>query len=118
MAFLAEKLPESRICLCNDLTKTHERFYRGSAEEVLLELEGNPNAEDWSCDGEIVRKAKEDAEEAVPPSAPRAALIDAMIAGAETLRDAIEAVLESGNTPFKKNELKEAAIAIKSLFEE
>ena len=44
-AFLAEKLPEARICLCNDLTKTHERFYRGSPQEVLSELEANPNAE-------------------------------------------------------------------------
>ena len=119
MAFLAEKLPESRICLCNDLTKTHERFYRGSAEEVLAELEANPNAEKGEFTLIIeTPEAKEEETKDALPSSPHAALIDAMIAGAETLRDAIEAVLEAGNTPFKKNELKEAAIAIKSMFEE
>ena len=119
MAFLAEKLPEARVCLCNDLTKTHERFYRGSAKEVLDELEVNPNAEkgEFTLIVEAPEK-KEDATDALPPSSPHAALIDAMIGGAETLRDAIEAVLAEGNSPFKKNELKEAAIAIKSLFEE
>lgn len=118
MAFLAEKLPESRICLCNDLTKTHERFYRGSAEEVLAELEANPNAEKGEFTLIIeTPEAKEEETKDALPSSPHAALIDAMIAGAETLRDAIEAVLEAGNTPFKKNELKEAAIAIKSMFE-
>ncbi len=117
MSFLAEKLPEARICLCNDLTKTHERFYRGSAEEVLAELEANPNAEKGEFTLIIeTPEAKEEAETALP-SSPHAALIDAMMAGAETLRDAIDAVLADGNTPFKKNELKEAAIAIKSLFE-
>ena len=118
MAFLAEKLPEARICLCNDLTKTHERFYRGTAEEVLSELMANPNAEKGEFTLIIeTPEAKEETEEAKLPSSPHAALIDAMIGGAETLRDAIEAVLADGNSPFKKNELKEAAIAIKSLFE-
>ncbi|MBE6712382.1 MAG: 16S rRNA (cytidine(1402)-2'-O)-methyltransferase [Ruminococcaceae bacterium] len=119
MAFLAEKLPEARVCLCNDLTKTHERFYRGSAKEVLDELEVNPNAEkgEFTLIVEAPEK-KEDATDALPPTSPHAALIDAMIGGAETLRDAIEAVLAEGNSPFKKNELKEAAIAIKSLFKE
>ncbi len=119
MAFLAEKFPEARICLCNDLTKTHERFYRGSAEEVLAELEANPNAEkgEFTLIIETPEIQKKEAE-STPPSSPHAALIDAMIAGAETLRDAIEAVLADGKTSFKKNELKEAAIAIKALFEE
>jgi len=117
MAFLAEKLPSARICLCNDLTKTHERFYRGTAEEVLAELEGNPNAEKGEFTLIVETPEVERAVEEAPPSSPHAALIDAMIGGAETLRDAIEAVLANGNTPFKKNELKEAAIAIKGLFE-
>lgn len=117
-AFLAEKIPEARICLCNDLTKTHERFYRGTPAEVQAELEANPNAEkgEFTLIIEMPEK-KEEASEASLPSSPHAALIDAMMGGAETLRDAIDAVLAEGNTKFKKNELKEAAIAIKALFE-
>lgn len=61
--------------------------------------------------------AKEEGAKALLPSSPHAALIDAMVAGAKTLRDAIDAVLADGNSPFKKNELKEAAITIKNLFE-
>jgi len=82
-------------------------------------LEVNPNAEkgEFTLIVEAPEK-KEDATDALPPTSPHAALIDAMIGGAETLRDAIEAVLAEGNSPFKKNELKEAAIAIKSLFKE
>lgn len=117
-AFLAEKIPEARICLCNDLTKTHERFYRGTPAEVLAELEANPNAEkgEFTLIVEMPEK-KEETSESSLPSSPHAALIDAMMGGAETLRDAIDAVLAEGNTKFKKNELKEAAIAIKALFE-
>ncbi len=118
MAFLAEKLPDARICLCNDLTKTHERFYRGAAQEVLGELEANPNAEKGEFTLIIeMPEAKEIEAEVTIPSSPHAALIDAMFGGAQTLRDAIEQVLADEKTPFKKNELKEAAIAIKSLFE-
>ena len=118
MAFLAAALPDARICLCNDLTKTHERFYRGSPQQVLAELEENPNAEkgEFTLIIEVPEK-KEEAEETALPSSPHAALIDAMMAGARTLRDAVDAVLEEGKTNFKKNELKEAAIAIKALFE-
>lgn len=118
MDFLAEKLPEARICLCNDLTKTHERFYRGTSAEVLAELGDNPNAEkgEFTLIVEMPEK-KEEPETTALPSSPHAALIDAMVAGAETLRDAIETVLQDDACPFKKNELKEAAITVKSLFE-
>lgn len=116
-AFLAEKIPDAAICLCNDLTKTHERFYRGTPAEVLSELEANPNAEKGEFTLIIEMPPKKEEKAAPAPSSPHAALIDEMIAGAETLRDAIEAVLAKENTPFKKNDLKEAAIRIKELFE-
>lgn len=117
MSFLTEKIPDAKICLCNDLTKTHERFYRGTTGEVLKELEANPNAEKGEFTLIVEMPVIEKKEEEKTPSSPYGALIDEMIEGAPSLRDAIEAVLEKGNTPFKKNELKEAAIKIKNLFE-
>ncbi|MBR5295391.1 MAG: 16S rRNA (cytidine(1402)-2'-O)-methyltransferase [Clostridia bacterium] len=117
IAFLVEKIPAAQLCLCNDLTKTHERFYRGTPSEVLSELEQNPNAEKGEFTLIIEMPVIEEKEEEKAPSSPYGALIDEMIEGAPSLRDAIEAVLEKGNTPFKKNELKEAAIKIKNLFE-
>ena len=117
MAFLNEKLPEAQICLCNDLTKTHERFYRGTPQEVLNELEANPNAEkgEFTLIIEVPVIAEEKEENALPHS-PEAALVEEMLAGSPTLRDAIDSLLQK-DTPFKKNDLKGAAIRLKNLFE-
>lgn len=117
MAFLSEKLADARICLCNDLTKTHERFYRGTPQEVLAELEANPNAEKGEFTLIIeVPPITEEKEEAALPHSPEAALVEEMLAGAPTLRDAIDSLLQK-DTPFKKNDLKGAAIRLKNLFE-
>lgn len=118
MAYLAEKVPEAAICLCNDLTKTHERFYRGSPPEVLAELEANPNGEKGEFTLIVEMPVAEKKEEAAVPQSPEAALVEEMLAGAPTLRDAMAAVLEKDNTPFKKNELKGACIRLKNLFQE
>ncbi len=118
ITFLSEKIPEAKICLCNDLTKTHERFYRGTPLEVLSELEANPNAEKGEFTLIVEMPVMEEKEEEKTPSSPYGALIDEMVDGAPSLRDAIDAVLKKENTPFKKNELKEAAIKIKELFSE
>ncbi len=117
-AYLAEKLPEARICLCNDLTKTHERFYRGSPSQVLSELEANPNAEkgEFTLIVEMPVQEEKKEEKALPHS-PEAALVEEMIGGAPSLRDAVEALVLRGDSPFKKNDLKAAAIRLKELFQ-
>ena len=117
MAFLAEKMPNAAICLCNDLTKTHERFYRGTPSRVLSELEANPNAEKGEFTLIVETPPVEKKEEKALPHSPEAALVEEMLAGAPTLRDAMEAILAK-DTPFKKNELKNAAIRLKNLFAE
>ena len=117
VAFLAEALPEASLCLCNDLTKTHERFYRGSAEKVLAELESNPNAEkgEFTLILEMpLPKTPTEKTEAFP-SSPESALLEELLEGAPTLRDAVEAILKK-DTPFKKNDLKAASIRLKNLF--
>ena len=119
VAFLAEKIPEAALCLCNDLTKTHERFYRGTPSEVLTELENNPNAEKGEftlmIEMPLVEK-KEDAEEKGKPLSAESALVEEMLLGAPTLRDAMEQILAKEDNEFKKNELKSAAIRLKELF--
>ena len=69
VGYLAEKFPEARLCLCNDLTKTHERFYRGNTAEVAAELNANPNAEkgEFTLILEMPPKKKDQDEEAAPP---------------------------------------------------
>ncbi|MDR2530821.1 MAG: hypothetical protein LBC65_04705, partial [Oscillospiraceae bacterium] len=44
VAAMADNIPDSRLCLCNDLTKPHERIYRGAPAAVLTALRSNPNA--------------------------------------------------------------------------
>ena len=117
IGFLAEKLPQASLCLCNDLTKTHERFYRGCPADVLAELNANPNAEkgEFTLIIEVpAAEAKE--EEPSLPHSPEAALVEEMLNGAPTLRDAMTALLEK-DSPFKKNDLKAASIRLKNLFQ-
>ncbi len=118
MAYLAEKLPEASVCLCNDLTKTHERFYRGSPAEVLQELEENPNAEKGEFTLILEVPVAPIQKDAPPPSSPEAALVEEMLSGAENMRDAMERILAKENAPFRKNDLKGAAIRLKNLFRE
>ncbi len=115
MDFLAQKLPNAAVCLCNDLTKTHERFYRGTPSEVLAELEANPNAEkgEFTLILEVAQANKK--EEAALPLSPEAALVEEMLGGAPTLRDAIDSLIAK-EAPFKKNDLKAASIRLKNLF--
>ena len=42
LEMLAEVLPEREICLARELTKLHEEFLRGTAQEVLRQLQARP----------------------------------------------------------------------------
>ncbi|MBR2615687.1 MAG: 16S rRNA (cytidine(1402)-2'-O)-methyltransferase [Clostridia bacterium] len=119
MEFLKEKLPEAAVCLCNDLTKTHERFYRGTPENVLEELLANPNAQkgEFTLIVEMPVCDREPEEEnSLSLQSPEAALAEEMAKGAETPRDAMERLLARDDCPFKKNDLKAAAIHLKQMF--
>jgi len=117
VSFLAEKVPCAKLCLCNDLTKTHERFYRGNPGQVLAELEENPNAEkgEFTLILELEETKKESEEKSAPLSC-EAALVEAMLDGCPTLRDAMDRLLSQEPPRYKKNELKSAAIRLKELF--
>ena len=42
LTIISQNFPESMLCVVNDMTKLHEKIYRGSASEVLEELSLNP----------------------------------------------------------------------------
>ena len=111
--FVSEALP-CRLCLANDLTKMHERFYRGAPAEVYEELSANPNAEK----GEFTLVVEMDPAAFVkeaPPQTAESALCDAMIRHSCSAKEAIGILLRQ-NAPFRKNELKEAALKLKNCF--
>ena len=104
-----------RMCLCNDLTKVHEMTFRGSPEEVrdLLLEKGNYDKGEYvaliEIDDEYVFNKKEHTVSA------EAMIVDKMVSGEISLKEAVSAVLEDPNNSYSKNELKSAAINLKKV---
>lgn len=104
-----------RMCLCNDLTKVHEMTFRGSPEEVrdLLLEKGNYDKGEYvaliEIDDEYVFNKKEHTVSA------EAMIVDKMVSGEISLKEAVSAVLEDPNNSYSKNELKSATINLKNI---
>lgn len=114
--FLIEAGARCRLCLCNDLSKLHERSYRGTPEDVKAQLldKGSWDKGEYA----LVLEIDEDyrftkAEHTVTAEA---MLVDAMLQREVTLKDAVAAVLADENNSYSKNELKAAALKLKRLF--
>lgn len=106
-----------RMCLCNDMTKLHEMSFRGTPVEVKDQLlaKGNYDKGEYAVIIEVEdRYIFNKVEHTVSAEA---MLVDAMVAGAESTKDAIAAVLADENNSYSKNELKAAALRLKKLFE-
>ena len=115
--FLIEAGAGCRLCLCNDLSKLHERSYRGRPAEVKEQLleKGSWDKGEYA----LVLEVNEDyrftkAEHTVTAEA---MLVDAMLQRDLTLKDAVAAVLADENNSYSKNELKAASLRLKKLFE-
>ena len=107
-----------RMCLCNDLTKLHEMSFRGTPQEVKEQLlaKGNYDKGEYA----VVIEIDEDyifnkTEHTVSAEA---MLVDAMVAGNVTPKEAVAAVLADENNSYSKNELKAAALRLKKMFAE
>lgn len=107
-----------RMCLCNDLTKLHEMSFRGTPKEVKEQLlaKGNYDKGEYA----VVIEINEDyvfnkTEHTVSAEA---MLVDAMVAGNITPKEAVAAVLADENNSYSKNELKSAALRLKKMFAE
>ena len=115
MELIAGALPNARIALCNDLTKTFERIYRGTPSEVLDELKANPNAEKgeyaFAMYVEAVKKAED--EDALSLEA---MLTDACVKKGCTLKDAIAFLSADKTVKASKKELYQASLNLKELF--
>ena len=113
MEILSNIIPESDICLCNDLTKKFEKKYRGTPSEVHAELLANPNHEKGEYALVIQLNEElfnEDVEEKISPEA---MLIDVMIKQECSLKEAMK-ILQSGDA-YSRNELYKASLNIKNL---
>lgn len=109
---------DCRMCLCNDMTKLHEMHFRGTPAEVKEQLlaKGSYDKGEYA----IIIEIGEDyvfnkVEHTVSAEA---MIVDAMIAGNVSAKEAIGAVLADENNSYSKNELKAAALRLKKLFGE
>ena len=116
--FFIEAGAKCRMCLCNDMTKLHEMSFRGTPEEVKQQLlaKGSYDKGEYA----VVVEIDEDyifnkVEHTVSAEA---MLVDAMVSGGVSAKEAVSAVLVDENNSYSKNELKAAALRLKKLFGE
>jgi 16S rRNA (cytidine1402-2'-O)-methyltransferase len=117
MQVLADTLPDSRVCLCNDLTKKFERLYRGAPAGVLEELRGNPNANkgEYTLVVDFSNTGEGAAATCAPPSiSAEALLVDHIATRGGTLKEAVSVVAAQGIYP--KKALYAASLKLKDMF--
>lgn len=116
--FFIDADADCRMCLCNDMTKLHEMHFRGTPAEVKEQLlaKGSYDKGEYA----IIIEIGEDyvfnkVEHTVSAEA---MIVDAMVAGNVSAKEAVSAVLADENNSYSKNELKAAALRLKKLFGE
>ncbi|MCL2089094.1 MAG: 16S rRNA (cytidine(1402)-2'-O)-methyltransferase [Oscillospiraceae bacterium] len=111
LAEFAERFPDGEICLCNDISKLHERIYRGRPQEVLEEIRSNPNSQKGEYTIVIQTKPESEEQTDTEPQSLEAALIDYAIKNGVSIKKAVQALHEQQKIP--KKELYSAAVNLK-----
>jgi len=115
MAIFAEETPGAGICLCNDMTKMHERIYRGAPGSVLDELQNNPSAEkgEYTLVADL-GKAPETA--AGERQSCEAMLVDHVVKHGGSVKDAVSALAALHKGSIAKRDFYAASLNLKALF--
>lgn len=116
--FFVEAEADVRMCLCNDMTKLHEMSFRGTPAQVREQLlqKGNYDKGEYAVVVEIAEEYVFNKVEHTVSA--EAMLVDAMVSGGVSGKEAVAAVLADPNNSYSKNELKAAALNLKRLFGE
>lgn len=114
--FFIESEAKVRLCLCNDMTKLHEMSFRGTPAEVKEQLlaKGNYDKGEYAIVLEVMPEYVFNKVEHTVSA--EAMLVDAMVSGNLSGKEAVTAVLADENNSYSKNELKAAALRLKKLF--
>jgi 16S rRNA (cytidine1402-2'-O)-methyltransferase len=116
LRLLVEELPDSELCLCNDLTKFYEKIYRGVPQCVLDEVSSNPSSEKGEYTLVIHTKTKPyialinnttDSNESM--------IIDHIVKNGGSIKDAIHALQEKYKGSISKKEFYVAALSLKEI---
>nr|MBP3258802.1 16S rRNA (cytidine(1402)-2'-O)-methyltransferase [Bacilli bacterium] len=111
LEIINEKLENPEVCLCNDLTKIHQRIYRGKTIDVLNELNGNPNSEK----GEyvLIIKYKSDTIKGNVALSNEALLVNTMVENNCSMKEAINICKDAYK--INKNDLYDASLNVKKI---
>ena len=108
-----ETLPESRLCVCCDLTKRYEKIYRGGCREVLSALSANPNVEkgEYCVVFDLSRLPP------LPEERPRMPAEARLLMGLLEEKELDEAAGEALGEGYSRNEIYRARLKIREMFE-
>ena len=108
-----EVMPESRLCVCCDLTKRYEKMYRGECREVLSALSANPNVEkgEYCVVFDLSRLSP------LPEERPRMPAEARLLMGLLEEKELDEAADEALGEGYSRNEVYRARLKIKEMFE-
>ncbi len=108
---LEESVPDSTVCVCNDLTKKFERVYRGTPSEVQRELSENEKSELGEYAVVLnIKKGEVKKEEGVIVSL-EARLFDKVLGGLD-VKSAVKALQSEG---VSRNEAYQAGLKVKEM---
>jgi 16S rRNA (cytidine1402-2'-O)-methyltransferase len=115
LGVLSDELPDSELCLCNDLTKMYEKIYRGAPKDVLDEIIHNPAA--GKGEYTLVLQNKTQPETASSDTAPslESMLVDYMVQNGGSMKDAVQAMQEKHRGKISKKEFYAAMLNLKKL---
>lgn len=110
---LITSFPNSEVYIASDLTKIHERGFFGKIEEVYELIKNDPNIEK----GEyvIVLRKEEKKEIHEEDNSLESLIVNTIIKNNCSIKEAIDIICEK-NKKIKKNDLKEASIRLKKIF--
>ncbi len=115
LGWISDLIPETEAAVCSDLTKIHEKVFRGKLPDIVETLKNDPKAEkgEYCIVLQFPEYHEETKENSAPELSPEAAIVELMKDG-KSLREAQEILIEKG---MKKNLIKQAAIDLKKLFQ-
>ena len=112
---IKEVLDNPKVCLCNDLTKKFEKKYYGLVNEVIDELNNNPNHELGEyvllIEKNVIDKDNKNAFDV----GIEGLIVDEMIKNNCTMKDAVKIVSEKYH--YNKNIVYDASLKVKKLFD-
>ncbi|MDR0856110.1 MAG: 16S rRNA (cytidine(1402)-2'-O)-methyltransferase [Clostridiales bacterium] len=112
---IEKHLPDARLAVCNDITKLHERVYRGTPAQVLAALTANPNADKGEY-AVVLHRGAFVAAAAGAALSLEAQLVQCMVENDAGVKDAVAILTEKLKGAATKKDIYAAALALKKRF--